>query len=222
MLTPDAWLSDRIGKPAWRLAGAGAVLPEGPAFIDARVDAGDIAGLLALQAAGFAVIDVNVQLVRNAGSLPPPPPGTRFAEREDEEGVRAIAAEAFVYDRFHRDPQICHAAASRIKADWAGNFFAGGRGEWMVVAGLPSKPEGFLQLLRGPGDDLVIDLIATSASVRGKGLARGMIAFAARECLGRPGRLRVGTQIANVPSLALYELLGFRVASASYVLHLHR
>ena len=34
--------------------------------------------------------------------------------------------------------------------------------------------------------------------------------------------LRVGTQAANVPSVRLYEPLGFSLASAAYVLHLHR
>jgi ribosomal protein S18 acetylase RimI-like enzyme len=218
----DVWLSQRLGKPAYRAGHVPESLPHGPAFIDAKVDASDTTQLLQFQAAGFCVIDVNVQLVRNAGPLPPPAGSSRFAGREDEAGVRAIAADAFVFDRFHRDPEIGHKAASRIKADWAGNFFTGGRGEWMVVAGPPGKPEGFLQLMRGAGDEIIIDLVATAVTARGKGHARNMIVFAATNCLSAPTHLRVGTQIANAPSLALYESLGFRVASAAYVLHLHR
>lgn len=221
-LREDIWLSERLGKPAFRAAGTPENLPRGPAFVDVKVDAADTARLLQFQAAGFGVIDVNVQLVRDAGPLPPPTGSSHFAGREDEAGVRAIAAEAFVFDRFHRDPNIGDAAASRIKADWAGNFFTGGRGKWMVVAGDPGKPEGFLQLLSGAEDEVIIDLIATGLPTRGKGHARDMIAFAAAHCLSGRVRLRVGTQIANAPSLALYESMGFRVASAAYVLHLHR
>jgi ribosomal protein S18 acetylase RimI-like enzyme len=33
--------------------------------------------------------------------------------------------------------------------------------------------------------------------------------------------LRAGTQSANTASLSLYEKLGFRIASTSYVLHHH-
>jgi hypothetical protein len=34
--------------------------------------------------------------------------------------------------------------------------------------------------------------------------------------------MRVGTQIANIPSLRLYERLGFTMAESAYVLHAHR
>ena len=33
--------------------------------------------------------------------------------------------------------------------------------------------------------------------------------------------LIVGTQVANVPSVQLYESLGFRLKSSQYVLHMH-
>jgi ribosomal protein S18 acetylase RimI-like enzyme len=34
--------------------------------------------------------------------------------------------------------------------------------------------------------------------------------------------LQVGTQVANVPSMRLYERLGFSISKTQYVLHLHR
>jgi len=222
-LRQDDWLSERLGKPAFS-AGAGltaADLPAAPAFVGAKVDVGDTAGLLRLQALGFKLLDTNVQLAREAAPLPVEAGPARFAQAQDEAGIRAIAAEAFVYDRFHRDPAIGGVAASWIKADWAGNFFAGKRGDWMVTAGAPGKPEGFLQLLRGDDGAVVIDLVAVSSGSRGRGLAQAMIAFAAEACLGRATTMRVGTQLANLPSLALYQGLGFRVTGASHVCHLH-
>ena len=33
--------------------------------------------------------------------------------------------------------------------------------------------------------------------------------------------IRVGTQLANVPSLRLYEKLGFYIVDAAYVFHYH-
>ena len=223
MLRQDDWLSERLGKPAF-IAAAGLIasdLPAGCAFVSTKTDVGDTEGLLRLQALGFQVVDTNVQLARHGIPLPRNDGAARFARTEDEAGIRSIAANAFVYDRFHRDPAIGGAAASRIKADWAGNFFAGKRGDWMVTAGAAGKPEGFLQLLRGDDGAIVIDLIAVSSDSRGRGLATTMIAFAAQTCLDRTAPLRVGTQIANMPSLALYHRLGFRIVSAAYVLHLH-
>jgi ribosomal protein S18 acetylase RimI-like enzyme len=81
---------------------------------------------------------------------------------------------------------------------------------------------GFVQVLRGKGDSLVIDLVAVRPGSRGKGLGRAMIAFAAQACLGQPAPMVVGTQISNLRSLRLYESLAFRVSAAEYVLHLHR
>ena len=133
-----------------------------------------------------------------------------------------IAAEAFVYDRFHRDPAIGGVTASRIKADWAGNFFAGGRGEWMVTAGAPGKPEGFLQLLKGDDGAVAIDLVAVPLAHRGKGLARAMIAFAAEACLGRAAT-HASRHPAGEPAIAVAVSgrLGFHVTGANYVFHLH-
>ena len=48
-----------------------------------------------------------------------------------------------------------------------------------------------------------------------------LIASAARDIPG-PKTVRVGTQIANIPSLRLYESLGFRIADTHYVLHYHK
>jgi hypothetical protein len=35
------------------------------------------------------------------------------------------------------------------------------------------------------------------------------------------GALLVGTQVANIPSVRLYERMGFSLSSSQYVLHLH-
>jgi ribosomal protein S18 acetylase RimI-like enzyme len=67
---------------------------------------------------------------------------------------------------------------------------------------------------------LVIDLIAVRARTVGRGLATAMIRHAARTC-GKPDKLRVGTQVANVGSLALYQRMGFENHRSPYVLHFH-
>lgn len=228
-LVDDTWLSDALGRPAFHLgaeadpAAALAALGPGPAFVDARCDVASTGRAAALTAAGFCLADTNVQLLRPAGPAPAvEPAGARFAVAADEAPVRAIAAEAFVFDRFHADPAIGHDPASRLKAEWAGNFFAGRRGRWMVVADAAGGGVGgFLQLLEGKDGELVIDLVATGEAARRQGLAAAMIAFAAARCL--PGQaVRVGTQIANIPSLRLYARLGFVPVSASYIFHYHR
>ena len=89
----------------------------------------------------------------------------------------------------------------------------------MVVAQLDSKIVGFLQLLYAEGD-LVIDLIAVDARFRRMGIAGDMINFAQSTIKGFQ-RVVVGTQLANVPSIRLYESMGFRAAGSKYIFHFH-
>ena len=65
-----------------------------------------------------------------------------------------------------------------------------------------------------------IELLIAARAIQGVGAAL-VSAFVQRHG-PLATELRTGTQIANVPSLRLYERLGFSISSASYVLHLHR
>jgi ribosomal protein S18 acetylase RimI-like enzyme len=229
---PDAWLQRFLGRPVIRVTGT---VSEGDdsrdklravaaqdAFAYARVPTGDTRAVDVYQAAGFRVVDVSVTL--ETAGVPPLEPQdlsrARFAGAEDAAAVERVGREGFSLSRFHLDPRIDKAAADEIKAQWAGNFFRGARGDYMVVAGPPGEAAAFLQLLAGADGVLTIDLIAVAASHRRRGLASAMIRFAAHRCAGVT-RLRVGTQAANIDSMRLYQRLGFVVASTAYVLHCH-
>lgn len=226
----DPWLGEMLGKPACHIVAEPlklvvADLPEGEAFTDARVDVRDFKALSHLQGLGFAVIDCNVSLewpgdMRKL-EVDSPSRNIRFAESKDELGVRALAKEAFEYDRFHRDPRISDDVANRIKEEWAGNFFTGDRGTWMVIATDEKGVAGFMLLLSPENGALVIDLVAVAARCRRRGVAQSMTDFALGNCTGKMPRIRVGTQLSNSPSLRLYEAMGFRWSGAAYVLHRH-
>jgi ribosomal protein S18 acetylase RimI-like enzyme len=230
-IDPDDWLGPLLGKPAYRVAldpGAGdALVPRleearrrGPAFFYAKLAPNQLREIHLLEARGFHLVDTNITLARPGGIQPGGETDrARFAVADDEDAVGRIARTNLSTSRFHLDPEIPRAVADTIKEEWARNFFRGRRGRWMVVAELEDGVAGFLQLLL---DDhcLVIDLIAVDAPARRRGLARGMIEFAAAEC--RPfDELAVGTQLGNRTSLDFYESLGFRVVDARHVLHLH-
>jgi ribosomal protein S18 acetylase RimI-like enzyme len=226
-LTPDVWLAGLFGCPAWRTGSeAGgqslARLQDGNShFAYAKLDAADIA-------ASTALIDIGFRLVDTALSFSGMPEGEavsamRFANSGDRDAVAAIAGQSFRFSRFHLDPQVPDAIANAIKVAWATNYFAGQRGDGMVIAEHEGRVAGFLQLLWA-GDRLVIDLIGVAPQLQGRGFGRGMIRYAA--CFGTgdgriPAGMLVGTQAANIPSVRLYESLGFRMVSAQHVLHHH-
>ncbi len=90
----------------------------------------------------------------------------------------------------------------------------------MVVAEMEGRVAGFNQLLRGSRGERVIDLIGVHPDFRRQGLGRALCLAAEQHADGAAAML-VGTQVANIPSVRLYESLGYRLAHAHYVFHRH-
>ena len=194
----------------------------GKVFIFSKVPVYDYDAIKLLENVGFHLVDTNIifekpidSLCRRAGSSE-----IRFAVPEDRQSVQCLAAINFSYSRFHLDPLIPDDKANQIKARWAENFFFGIRGDSMVIASIGGRIVGFLQLLYS-GEDLIIDLIAVDRLFRRQGVAIDMILYAQRNLKGF-NKVRVGTQLANMPSIRMYEHLGFIFTSASYVFHYHK
>lgn len=235
-LQPDIFLSEIIGRPAWKVVDAELFKPEGfrngdlqSGFAYGQADSQDVASAFRLQEFGFRLIDTNVQLSCPIDRVPIEPKTQstladeqyfiRFAKASDETQVGNIAENSFQLTRFHLDPQVPNKIANQIKRRWAENFFTGERGDKMVVAEYQEQIVGFLQLLER-GAELIIDLIAVAMPHQGKKLARRMVQFATEKGTGYQ-RCRVGTQIANTRSLRAYQSLGFRISSSAYVFHFH-
>jgi ribosomal protein S18 acetylase RimI-like enzyme len=230
-LVPDDFLTGIVGRPTFRVV-VGQNGPEGetiaaigaaqkrPVFLYARLPTGSVGALRGLEKLGFAMVDTNVIFERPAVGVRVMSAATRQARPEDRGAVMELAARSFSHSRLHLDPAIPREIADRSRAEWAGNFFAGRRGDHMIVAEADGELAGFAQLL-GPRDGVVtIDLIGVAAPFRRRGIAAALIAAVGN--IAGAQTLRVGTQIANAPSLLLYETLGFRIVETHYVLHYHR
>lgn len=222
----DAWLTALMGYDSYHLSGQLENLEpeltfESKSFIDVKIPVDQIAPLTTLQNLGFRLIDTNVQLLRTAGEMSSGGYKCRFATDSDYDSVCKIASSSFTKSRFHLDPLISKVTADLVKREWAGNFFKGLRGKWMILAEVEGKVVGFLQLLKRSDSAIVIDLIAIEPNMQGRGIAGSLISFANSECLETPGDIIVGTQISNIQSLAFYIKHGFRIISADYLLHLH-
>lgn len=228
----DPWLTGKLGKNVFRLAaedgcpGDGELdaAAAGECLIYAKVAVEDLEAVQWLEARGFRIVDTNITLERLIENFPAVSLSSgvniRQARPEDADAVADLAGRAFTWSRFHKDPLVPDETANRIKADWARNFFDGGRGDAMVVAERAGRIVGFNQLLCPREDLLVIDLIGVDTASRGKGIGGGLVREAAA-LAPRNGTLRVGTQLANTGSLRFYQDYGFAVVAASYVLHRH-
>jgi len=226
-VTADRWLSGVLGRPAWKVDAAAAdpaavVARAGRGFFFTRVAAGEVSTVHRFESAGFRVVDTTVTLETPAPALASAVrrPDVRLARPSDRDAVAGLASRSFQWSRLHLDPAVPNELADRSRAEWAGNFFAGERGDALVVAEHVGELAAFLLLL-GPADRiLTIDLIAVDRDRRRLGLGAACIGFAAAR-FADALVLRVATQAANVASLRFYESLGFRTVSSHYVLHLH-
>lgn len=189
-------------------------------FATAKVDVDSVGDAHALEGVGFNLIDTTLQFERALSSASVEWTGTvRRARAEDEDAVRAIARNNLIKSRFHLDPRIDNELACEVKAQWAGNYFYGKRGDAMLVAELAGKVIGFLQLLYTESA-VIIDLIAVDNAARRCGAASALI-FHAMTDKPQMSSIIVGTQAANIGGVRFYESMGFRFSGAKYVFHAH-
>lgn len=245
----DVWLSNVFGYPVFRIAlPAAERLSNDQASIlatevarhschqeratyYAKLDVTLVNVGKQLIAAGFYVVDVQVTLALDTVRLSPtnsPVTRSSFTIREVTPDMRAavceIARSCFRFSRFHQDPSVNPETADQIKRAWVQSYLDGNRGERLFIAAKEEHPVGFLAVLatNAEGKEArVIDLIGVARSHQRQGVGKALVNFFIdhyRDCCDI---LKVGTQVANVPSLRLYQSCGFAVANSSYVLHKH-
>jgi len=110
------------------------------------------------------------------------------------------------------------------RRDWILNYIRGQRGDRLFVALAEGRPVGFLAALVSDGGDQrvsTIDLVGVGKPFQGRGLGAALVAAFVEHYRSSCELLQVGTQAANIPSMRLYEKLGFEMARTQYVMHLH-
>lgn len=245
----DFWLSEIFGYPVHRVetedpaagermavSSLGDVIQDhanrqSEAMYYTKIDADRIETVRGLAEVGFYVVDVNVTFGM------PTTDGTGRGKAADfvrhaiheiapdhHDAVLQIAATCFKYSRFHLDPLIRVEVANRVKHDWILNYIKKQRGEQLWVALHDARPAGFLAVLASDSrgrSARTIDLIGVDSGVQGRGLGASLVGFFVDRYAGECDYLQVGTQVANLPSLKLYQKFGFTIVRAQYVLHKH-
>lgn len=243
-IDPDPWLESILGYRVFRVVPSTALQSfpsekgedktifvtagRGRAFYYAKVPTLNVAQVRAFTGAGFAVVDVSVTFSRPPGPIEgTSEPRIRVADVEpgEHEAVLRIAESSFVYSRFHLDPQIDNEQANAVKREWIRNYILGRRGERLLVAHYDGEPAGFLAVLSAQdaagNRTRVIELVAVDRSFQGRGIGRTMVAYLVNDSAGAYAAVKVGTQVANIPSMSLYEKCGFQISETAYVLHAH-
>jgi len=197
----------------------------------AKIDTTRIEIVRQLGGLGFYVVDVNVTFGLDKQEVPHQvsvEPGSRCrigeASPEQHEEVLEIARSSFRFSRFHLDPLMPTEIANQIKHDWILNYLLKKRGEHLWVATVAGRPAGFLAVIAGNDAGRryrAIDLIGVAPAYQGQGIGQALVAFFIDTYRDQNDFLLVGTQIANLPSIHLYQKLGFSLIKSAYVMHLH-
>jgi len=236
MVCKDEWLSEQIAKSVYQMK-AKCLLENNFSqdwkefkrghirenyFVFSKISTNAVSIWQCLEKVHFKLIDTNVkfELHGNIFSKKKQQKDIKicFAEKKHQKVAGKIARDNFIYSRFHLDPLIDNDIASKIKQNWVENYFLGKRGDKMVLALLNDKPVGFLQLII-KDRELFIDLIGVDKIAQGRGVASTMIQFASKNI--KRSCIKAGTQIGNMPSIKLYQKLGFVLAGSDYVFHYH-
>ncbi len=193
-----------------------------------KVDTADVEMVRRLCSAGLYVVDVNLTFRMEAPREIRTEEGSGLeicgVRPELSEEVLSIAESCFQYSRFHLDPCIADSIANRVKRQWIWSYLQKERGSELFVAHRGKRPVGFLAALEAESDGrrrAVIDLIGVSRATQQQGVGKALTTHFIRTYKNCSDSLEVGTQVANLPSMRLYEKLGFFIARSQYVMHLH-
>ena len=217
---PPFFLNDSISRH---------VHQQSAAMYYAKIETNEVETVRQLGQAGFYVVDVNVTFGRDPLS-PPISPSEPLKVLIDEmqpdqhQAALDIAASCFKFSRFHLDPFISEKIANQIKHDWILSYIQKQRGERLFVALREQQPVGFLAALSSVTQGKrvrIIDLIGVDKRFQNQGVGKALVTFFINYYKDQSDLLQVGTQVANVPSIRLYQKLGFSIVKTQYVMHLH-
>jgi spore coat polysaccharide biosynthesis protein SpsF len=207
-----------LGAPVARLLpgkGEGPFPPKAW-LISSRISASNTKRIKAIKEVGFREIESLITVRRpieavEGGALP------QLAKSSDFDACLDIGRTSFTFDRFHADPGVPNAAASKLKETWVKNSLEG-RADAVFVTRENGQTTGF-NLCRLGERKVTIDLIAIANDMKGRGLGEKLIEQALNYYAGKADFICAGTQTNNAASNRLYFKTGFSEFSQQKTLH---
>lgn len=207
-----------LGAPVARLLsgnGEGS-LPSKAWLVSSRTPSSDTEKIQTAKDIGFREIESLITFRRpieaiKDGAAP------QLAKPSDFENCLEIGKTSFTFDRFHADPGVPNAAASKLKETWVKNSLEG-RADAVFVTREGDRTTGF-NLCRLDEREVTIDLIAIANDMKGRRLGQKLIEQALNYYTGKADFIRAGTQTNNAASNRLYLKTGFSEFSQQKTLH---
>lgn len=187
-------------------------------------DSDDAETVKAVEARGFAFVDIRMTLARSGGA-PPPVTGIRASRPEDVAALQAMSGINHTDSRFYYDGHFSRARCDALYETWIARSCTG-YADAVLVAERDGAPAGYVSchLAKEPGAGRPggsIGLLGVAATAQGAGLGGALIDgalewFAARGVTS----VEVVTQGRNVRAQRAYQRRGF--VSTNVQLWYHR
>lgn len=170
---------------------------------------------------GF-LTDINVQFIKHIKEKPPDLTelGEVYQAYKPQEDIINIAKNAFHYSRFFNDPYLNEEKARNIYAYWVECAF-NKEDKYFAIVKKDSKIVGFILFsINGIDQSAIIELIAVDESYRGLKMGKVLIHSMENFIYDRGiVKVKVGTQVNNVPALRFYTNNGFKYVNCNAVYH---
>jgi dTDP-4-amino-4,6-dideoxy-D-galactose acyltransferase len=129
------------------------------------------------------------------------------------EQMSKLALESGAFSRFKTDPRFVKGEYEKLYRLWISQALK--QGEVLIVEDLA----GFVTCHVSAGE-ASIGLIAVDPDQRGKGWGKRLVKAAENFAYDRGAmRLKIGTQQANAPALAMYQSLGYKEVERCFIYH---
>jgi dTDP-4-amino-4,6-dideoxy-D-galactose acyltransferase len=139
--------------------------------------------------------------------------GIRPYGGELTEQMSKLALESGAFSRFKTDPRFVKGEYEKLYRLWISQALK--QGEVLIVEDLA----GFVTCHVSAGE-ASIGLIAVDPDQRGKGWGKRLVKAAENFAYDRGAmRLKIGTQQANAPALAMYQSLGYKEVERCFIYH---
>jgi GNAT superfamily N-acetyltransferase len=196
-------------------------------FLIARCAAADLRAAQAMEAHGFQLMDTLLYYARDLMTTPIPPlPDGVIVEPispGDADTIRELAASAFrgYGGHYHADARLDPAKCDETYVSWAyRSCITPGVADVVLKAVVAHQIAGFITLRMNNPQEGEVPLYGVDAAVQGRGIGRGLVIGALAWCQSQGAqRMKISTQVTNVPSQKVWVRLGFEPMDAYYTFH---
>ncbi len=165
--------------------------------------------------------DVNIQFVKELHSLEKHSDDNTNVTNNlpPNEEILKIAKKSFKYSRFYNDPNLSESKSQNVYLHWTEGAFQKDS-KYFVICEREDNIAGFL-LFSSEETFVTVELIAVDEAYQGQGVGKALIKAMESFVLDKDiNKIKVGTQMNNIPAVQFYSKMGFTYVNCGSIYHI--